>query len=336
MTTTHPSPVHVAIDDGFRQTKIVTSTGYQASIPSIAKAGFTITRLDGDVAAGGYETEGKKYTVDAAIEGEDTRFDDYATSPINRVLVHHVMQMAGLAGRDVVLCTGVPFQTYFRQGSSEVNQELVQAKMESLATPVQPLTGDAPPTIVRQHVTAQGLAAYIDYMTDAQGEFRPNLRHDLPYAVVDIGGRTTDCVTVLRGGESLDHAASGTGNIGVSNVYDLVASELLRKFDTSRIQLATLDRVAREKTIRWRGQDHDVSAVVDHAIEEIALQIIRELKRRIGDAGEMDAVLLTGGGAVLMHDALKRVYPHCVVMEEPAFANARGMLKFIAFGGGHG
>lgn len=334
--TTQDTRIHVAVDDGFRQTKIVTSTGFKAAIPSIARAGFTITRLDGDVAAGGYETENKKYTVDASIEGEDTRFDDYATSPINRVLVQHVMQMAGLSGKDVVLCTGVPFQTYFRQGSSEVNQPLVEAKMKSLLVPVLPLTGDAPPTIVRQQVTAQGLAAYIDYMTDDAGNFRDAVHGEMPYAVVDIGGRTTDCVTVLRGGESLDHAASGTGNIGVGNVYDLVAGELMRQFDTPHIQLATLDRVVRDKRIRWRGQDHDVSAVVENAIEEVAQLIIRELKRRIGDAGEMDAVLLTGGGAVLMHDALQRAYPHAVLMDDPAFANARGMLKFITFGGGHG
>lgn len=328
--------VGVAIDDGFRQTKIVTSEGFKASIPSVVAPGYSITSVDTEATVGGYETEGKKYTVDSDIDGEDTRYDDYAISPINRVLVHHVMQMAGLAGRSVVLCTGVPFQNYFRSGSSEINDELVRAKVGNLSVPVTPLSGENPADVTRQHVTAQGLAAYIDYMTDDSGAFRSNVRRDSPYAVVDIGGRTTDVVTVLRGGESLDHASSGTGTIGVSNVYDLIESQLMKQFDTQRLKLRTIDRVARQKQIRWRGKDHDVSAVVDHAVEEVAQQVIRELKRRIGDAGEMDAVLLTGGGALLMRDALLRAYPHCVLMDDPAYANARGMLKFITFGGGHG
>ncbi len=327
--------INVAIDDGFRQTKIVTSTGFKLSIPSVARTGFTITSVNGDAGEGGYETEGKRYTVHADIDGEDTRFDDYATSPINRVLVHHVMQMADLAGKPVALCTGVPFQTYFRAASSEINNEMVAAKIANLNVPVAPLNGREQPQIVRQQVTAQGLTAYIDYMTDDKGGYREGRRRESPYAVVDIGGRTTDCVTVLAGGESLDHAASGTGNIGVSNIYDLIDAALVKRFG-QRLRLATLDGVARNRFIRWRGEQHDVSAVVDAAVEEVAQQVVRELKRRIGDAGEMDAVLLTGGGAVLMHATLQRAYPHCIVMDEPGFANARGMLKILNFGGGHG
>ncbi|MGH8156536.1 MAG: plasmid segregation protein ParM domain-containing protein [Rhodanobacter sp.] len=328
--------VSVAVDDGFRQTKIVTSTGFKIALPSVARSGFSISRLDGDAAAGGYETEGKRYTVDADIEGEDTRFDDYATSPINRVLIQHAMQLAGLAGRRVALCTGVPFQSYFHAGSNEKNDGLLDAKKASLAIPVTLLNGNAPVDIVRQEVTAQGFAAYVDYMTDASGGFKPNARQGEAYAVVDVGGRTTDCVTVLRGGTGIDHRGSGTANLGVSDIYDLIESELMKAFGSQRIRLSTLDRVAREKRIRWQGEDKDVSAIVDRAVDDVATQVIRELKRRIGKAGEMDAVLLTGGGAILMREPLMQAYPHCVLMDDPAFANARGMLKVLTFGGGHG
>lgn len=328
--------VGVAIDDGFRQIKIVTSEGFKTAIPSVARSGFSLSRLDGDAAAGGYETEGKRYTVDADIQGEDTRFDDYATSPINRVLIHHVMHLAGLAGRRVALCTGVPFQSYFHAGSNEKNDGLLEAKKASLDVPVATLNGKASVDIVRQDVAAQGFAAYVDYMTDDAGGFRANVRQGEAYAVVDIGGGTTDCVTVLRGGSGIDHRASGTANIGVGDVHDMIEGDLMKAFGSQRIRLSTLDRVAREKRIRWQGEDKDVSAIVDRAIDEVAQQVIRELKRRIGKAGEMDAVLLTGGGAVLMREPLMQAYPHCVVMEDPAFANARGMLKVLNFGGGRG
>ncbi|MFU7557011.1 hypothetical protein ACM9NO_30120, partial [Pseudomonas paraeruginosa] len=52
--------------------------------------------------------------------------------------------------------------------------------------------------------------------------------------------------------------------------------------------------------------------MVDAAVAEISQQIIRESKRRIGDAAEMQAVILVGGGAALMSSCLKEAFPHPV------------------------
>jgi len=329
--STEQELIYVGVDDGFRQTKIVTSTGIKLSVPSLARSGFALTSIHGeDAGSGGYETEGRQFTVDAEIDGEDTRFDDYALSEINRVLVNHVIQMAGLAGRDIKLATGLPFQSFFRPGSNEPNQDLIDRKIANLSIEVKPLNGAAAPHIVAQQVTAQGLAAYVDYLTADSGEIRADIDPSAPVAVLDIGGRTTDVVTVYGGGK-LDHEVSGTGNIGISNVYDQLENELKRKFSVAKIRLGTLERVARERKIRLRGQEHNVSDLINAAVEDVGGQIIREIKRRIGDAAEMESVILVGGGAVLMEQLIRREFPHCYVPAEPEFANGRGMLKYIQF-----
>lgn len=324
--------IYVGVDDGFRQTKIVTSTGFKLAVPSLARAGFSLTTIGGaqDAGEGGYETEGRQFTVASEIEGEDTRFDDYALSDINRVLVNHVLQRAGLGGKAIGLATGLPFQSFFLPGGSEANQELISKKISNLATGVTPLDGNAPVKLELQQVTAQGLAAYIDYMTADDGNLREGVDPSADVAIVDIGGRTTDTVTIYGGGK-LDHVKSGTGNIGISNVYDHIENEIKRRFNVASIRLATLEQVARHKTIRLRGTPHDVTDIVAAATAEVFQQILREVKRRIGDAAEMSAVLLVGGGAALMHDLLKSEYPHCLVPPEPEFANARGMLKYVQF-----
>ncbi len=323
--------IYAVVDDGFRQMKCLTSGGHKDSFGSVARTGFTLTGMGGqeDAGVGGYETNSSKFTVDPALDGEDTRFDDYALSEINRVLVQHALQRAGLSGRKVVLGTGLPFEVYFN-GDNTVNQKLVDSKMANLAVEVKPLNGAASPTIVKQMVFAQGLAACIDRVTDDRGNYRHDFDRSVPIAVVDIGGRTTDTV-VLLGGEKVDRSVSGTGNIGISNVYDRIVHGLRSTFDVSNIRLGTIENAVRNGKIRFRGEEHDIREIIRSAVREVGPQIIREVQRRIGDAAEMSEVLLVGGGASLMSGVMRERYPHCVVPEEPEFANARGMLKFIQF-----
>lgn len=327
--------VYAVVDDGFRQIKSLTSTGYAGSFASVARVGFTLSAMgqgNEDAGFGGYETNGRQFTVDPDVDGEDTRFDDYAISDINRVLVNHALQLAGLAGKQIVLGTGLPFQVYFN-GDNTVNEKLLGSKVENLSIPVKPLSGAEPPVIVKQMVFAQGLAACIDHVTDEQGNYRSDFDRSAPIAIVDIGGRTTDSV-VLLGGEKVDHTVSGTGNVGISNVYDKIEADLRAEFNVARIRLVTIENAVRTRKIRFRGKEHDIGEFITKAVREVGPQIVREVQRRVGDAAEMSEVLLVGGGATLLEEVMREHYPHCVVPKDPEFANARGMLKFVRFNAG--
>lgn len=323
--------VFAVVDDGFRQIKVLTSSGYSGSFTSVARSGFTLSAVGKeDAGVGGYETGGRQFTVDPDLDGEDTRFDDYAVSDINRVLVNHALHRAGLAGKKIVLGTGLPFQVYFNDDNT-VNQKILKSKSENLLFEVRSLSGAASPVILNQMVFAQGLSACIDHVTDDRGNYRDNFDRSAPIAVVDIGGRTTDSV-VLIGGDKVDHSVSGTGNVGISNVYDKIAADLRTHFGVSRIRLVTIENAVRTGNIRFRGVEHSIADVVQNAVREVGPQILREVQRRIGDAAEMREVLLVGGGAHLLQETMRKHYPHCVVPDDPEFANARGMLKFLRFG----
>lgn len=325
--------IYVAVDDGFRQIKLLDSTGYAGSFSSVARAGFTLSTMGKeDAGIGGYETNDRQFTVDPDLDGEDTRFDDYVISDINRVLVNHALQLAGLSGKKIVLGTGLPFQIYFNDDNT-VNQKLIKSKTENLLVEVKSLSGAQAPVIVNQMVFAQGLSACIDHVTDEKGNYRSDFDRSVPIAVVDIGGRTTDSV-VLLGGEKVDHSASGTGNVGISNVYDKITADLRAKFNVARIRLVTIENAVRTGKIRFRGIEHEIDEIVRNAVRDVGPQIVREVNRCIGDAGEMSEVLLVGGGAQLMEGVMREYYPHCVVPKDPEYANARGMLKFIQFSAG--
>jgi len=95
------------------------------------------------------------------------------------------------------------------------------------------------------------------------------------------------------------------------------------------VRLVMLEAMARTRKVRLRGQDHDVGDIIDRAVEEVGPQLLRAVERQIRDAAEMEQVVVVGGGASLMYPLIKDKYPHAVVADDPEFANARGMMKYV-------
>jgi plasmid segregation protein ParM len=46
---------------------------------------------------------------------------------------------------------------------------------------------------------------------------------------------------------------------------------------------------------------------------------------------ELDRVLFVGGGTVALAENIANWFPHQEIAEHPAFANARGMLKYLRY-----
>src|SRR3546814_7620552 len=75
----------------------------------------------GICAVGCYETEeGDQFTVSEDIEAEDTKFDGFHTSTMNRVLVTHALWTAGDGGQGIRLITGLPVADFYFDGDRDV------------------------------------------------------------------------------------------------------------------------------------------------------------------------------------------------------------------------
>jgi plasmid segregation protein ParM len=323
--------ISVGIDDGHAETKLALPDGRMIKIPSKVRSGAhgvtAFGRQEENQLDGGYETDGQRFTISDFIDGEGTRFDDYPFSSINRVLIHHGLRMAGLGGHAVKIATGLPVQRYF-QGSSP-NMETITRKNASIAVPVKTLSGEPLAEIKSTFVVPEGVAAWVDYSLSSTGEVVSNVGR--PAAIVDIGGRTTDCVTVLPGWR-VDHARSGTENLGVLDLHEALRTLLCAKFNlnNSEVSSYTVEEAVRTGHIKLWGKQVDVNDSLDQARNQIGEQILREVQRRIGRGMDLDKVLFVGGGASIFHN-LKKAYPNADSPEHPQFANARGMLKFMSY-----
>lgn len=322
--------VCVGCDDGFAQTKVVwkKDDGTVGSLifPSRIAMGNKATRTDGGPSPLVYQTNSNYFTVTPPSDWVDTRFAGYPTSELNRVLVHHGLYKAGLAGRKVKLVTGLPPGTYY-SGPSGRNDQLIVQKAGSMKKPVRPeMNKGLPPEIVDSTVSSEGLAVALDQIFDDDGFERQEV--DGMWSIVDIGGRTSDVVSIWKDEDhlSVDPTRTQSMDRGVMSVLDEVRAKIIHRLGIEDRECPPLDDVLRTGQIRVGGDVEDVRALVDEAARRVASEIIQFVRSKIGFGHGMNRVLFAGGGALVFKDAIQD-FKGARVVPEPEFANARGMMK---------
>lgn len=329
--------LRVAVDDGYAQTKLFGEDENGGVVKfcmrsSVRSGRYGLGSISGQGAVGLYETdEDGAFTVSEDVEAENTQFDGFHLSTMNRVLVSHALVSAGYGGKEVAIMTGLPVADFFVNGEKDVQK--LDAKSLNLMKPVRLESGETSTAVVKNvRVGCQAVAAWFDYAFD--DDFNERVDLDGAVAIVDIGGRTTDIATVVSSsnpaeGARVDFQRSGTANIGVLDVYKAVESAIGSKFKIrDRFPTKQIDDAVRNGTIKLWGKDNDVSAIVDDVIKEHQAKIVREVDRRIQSGASMNAIVFVGGGSALFKK-IADDFQNGVMAEDPEFANARGLFKFF-------
>jgi len=323
--------IKVGIDDGFAYTKLALADGRFLATPSRAQIGRSkvswISQAERRIFE--YQTDGAVYSV-GDVEAAATRFEGYASSGMNRAIVQHALQQAGLENADVDAVSGLPVSAFY-QNSGAKRQSAINDKQQNLLIPVTPRSEARPVEIICHQVIPEALAAWYDYVI-VENNGKASLdqaRVSAPIAVVDIGGRTTDTVVVRDQG--ILHQSSGSFEYGLLDVKQALADALQGRFDLETVADRLLTRAVQNRVVRLFGRDHNVTAEVSAAKHELVERIYSETRRQLGRAIELDTVLFVGGGAVALADHISDWFPNQRIAEQPAFANARGMLKYLQY-----
>lgn len=330
MTT---KPLLVAIDDGYAQTKVYGerpdgTIGKYHMRSSVRPGRYGVGSISGDGFMGLYDTEEGPFTASEDVEAESTQFDNFHTSTMNRVLVNHGLVGAGYGGMEVDIITGLPVADFFGPDGAK-DETKIALKKANLQKEVQLVSGSDKVAILKDiTVGCQAVAAYIDYALD------DNLNEvedvDGAVAIVDIGGRTTDIATVI-GGSRIDHARSGTANIGVLDVYKAVKQGIWTELKIrDDFPINVIDKAVRTGAIKLWGKPQDVSKIVADVVAEYQAKLAREIERRISTGAAMNAVVFVGGGSALFKD-IAGTFQNGYMSDDPEFANARGLYKYVRY-----
>lgn len=327
--------ISVGIDDGYAVIKMAwfperdSNTLLTHSFPSQVGMGELLTSMTGGTPERAYSTNGQTYTVLPPRDPIDTRFDEYPLSDMNRVLVAHALLVAGLGGKQISLCTGLPPGSYFDSGTG-LNDRLLKRKEASLMLPVTAISGEPMPIIGKQIVSAEAVSAAIDYMVDDAGDLVNRIEGMM--AVVDIGGRTTDIVTIFGDGDlHIDRGATGSMSVGVLQALDLLKGRIADEMDLPSSELPSTLDVLKTGYINVFGKAHDMRHHCQPVIAQVGEEILRFVQTKIGRGSRYNKILFVGGGAEVFRTVLEK-FPSGVIPENPAFANARGMAKQVRAG----
>ncbi|MGL3709442.1 plasmid segregation protein ParM domain-containing protein [Leptospirillum ferriphilum] len=326
--------INVGIDDGYAAVKVAWHDGEGTirtlTVPSRARRGsYGVGTLIGeDVSVMGFETEGERFTVGPGIEGETTRIPEYNLSSLSRILSHYALVVAGFAGKSVRIASGLPLDRYFRdeRDGKKKDEVRIARKVENFAKPVRRLDGGETARIERHAVFAQGLAAVVDWRASG----RSVRSQESPVGVVDIGGQTTD-VSVIRPHFQADHDRLSTFEVGALDARDLARRRIRSAYDADEISDEDMDVAMTTGKIKIWGKDVFVADECRAAVKEVESQLDARIRSVFGKkTSGLEAVLFVGGGVYPFRD-LTTGFPNAVIPECPEFANARGLLKVLAY-----
>lgn len=235
---------------------------------------------------------------------------DYIESPQYMALSRGALSMMELTEIDL-LVVGLPVAVY----------AAMKPRLESLMTGRHDVGGGREVTVHKALAMAQPNGALVDFATsNGRVESMAN-EYSL---VIDPGTRTFDWLVAK--GMTLSSKQSHSVERGMSDILQLIADDVGRHAGRPYANLDNIDQALRN----GKGlvvQDRQISHARLRSMAEIIVKdAVAAMVRRIGNARDVDNVILVGGAVHLFRRLVKDAFPNHQVREakEAIFANVRG------------
>lgn len=143
--------------------------------------------------------------------------------------------------------------------------------------------------------------------------------------VIDVGFGTTN----LARFDELEYVqvASASIEAGIGLACELVAREVAERY---RVELgrAAAERALGTGIVEVAGRLHPIPEVRDRALATVEEAIAAAVGRLWGNARQLYAIKVTGGGGHVLGDRLARRYPQASTVPQPQVANAIGFWLY--------
>lgn len=141
---------------------------------------------------------------------------------------------------------------------------------------------------------------------------------------LDVGTRNTNWIrfvgSTLSGHGSTEFGAAGT-----------LATISSRIEDSTRRQYSNLEIVeilAGTRQCKAFGKPFDASEIIDYHTEVYAKSLVSSIAKAQGNTADLDHLLIFGGGALLVGDYLKEIYPQATILDNPQWAAVYAQLDY--------
>jgi plasmid segregation protein ParM len=143
--------------------------------------------------------------------------------------------------------------------------------------------------------------------------------------IIDIGGKSTNIFTVDRLAEVSRKTASV--NLGGWDIIRVIKTQILERFPELDLRDHQVVDAVTHRKLKYFGETISLGTAIDEVVAPMADQVIAQVTQLWDRGAHLDAILMTGGGALLLGDRLKQVFRNAKVVPDPVFANSLGFWK---------
>lgn len=315
----------IAVDVGYSHVKWMATNGKRGIFPSVV-GNVTVSMLE--LVNNGYATVtlpgGEQYYVgsgalDQSLAAIRLENRSWVTTKVYQVLFLAALCSATRAiNTPVNIMTGLPV-SYF--GDKYLLENWVTGSLEA---------NNQVFHIQRFMVIPQGLAAVLSVLLTETGEFAyTQYREADRIGILDVGGHTVNTGTFIP--RLMRDVPKKTGSVteGTWKYLQSLKAQLGRSYPEREWEDHEVARIAATGRLRIYSQAVDVSALVGDAMKPLGQKCVSLCTSTWGDCGELGALLLAGGGAPLIVEAVQKAFPRLIVdlLPDPQWSNCEGYLR---------
>ena len=175
-------------------------------------------------------------------------------------------------------------------------------------------------------VIPQPFGALLSVALDNRGRVQDTELATGTVGVIDAGSNNTNLLSVKRLAEIAKETASV--NVGAWDAARMVQDWLDDHCPDLELRGHQVMEAMIARSVPYYDEKVDLSEVVDAALEPLATQVVSQATQLWNAGAGLSAILVSGGGALLLGPAIKKHFRHARVVEDPVFANVIGYWKF--------
>lgn len=217
------------------------------------------------------------------------------------------------------IATGLPVE--HMRGAGELKAALIGQHR------VQTDNADFVANVSDAYVMPQPYGTIYRQMLQATGQLNPCHTYTRT-GVIDIGTYTVD-LALDDDGEYIDESSASI-EAGVYRIQQAIAAEYERRFG-AKASYSDIETIIQNRCVTVRGQLEDFTAALTEARAELADASINLMGRVWGKATRIDVIYIAGGGAGMVSDSIKALYPQAQLVTDAQMSNAQGYYNFAQF-----
>jgi len=175
-------------------------------------------------------------------------------------------------------------------------------------------------------VIPQPFGALLSLALDDQGRIVDQALATGAVGIVDVGGKTTNLLSVNRLSEIARETASV--DVGAWQTARAVGDWLSDNCPDLQLRDHQVMAGVIEREVSYYGDTVDLGPIVDQSLEPMAEQVIAQATQLWNGGASLKAILVSGGGALLLGPYIQQRFRHAHVVSDPVYANALGYWRF--------